>query len=274
MKFTSADFISAAHNTCTTAESFIRMEHQEFRAHPKIPSSKIRLPVPPPSPLFAGINEDINMEPFPDLQISDLDTLEETEPLHCIIHCQEDICQRMVYHERAVPPCRCELEAPMMAQNTSSPQSEHDAEDSVVEDLLAISSLTETDQLLQIRRRETCQLLTLLKSHITDRASNTKELAGQSEIQVSGKSTTIALIVSDVLFGAIYDYFESTLRQVEYRVLSIRMLRLELNNYVQAMYLSSDSTPDVVLTFLDLCINSVIGLMIWRDKQKWVVGED
>ncbi|KAH7377388.1 hypothetical protein BKA66DRAFT_468044 [Pyrenochaeta sp. MPI-SDFR-AT-0127] len=252
MKFTSADFISAAHNTCTTAESFIRMEHQEFRAHPKIPSSKIRLPVPPPSPLFAGINEDINMEPFPDLQISDLDTLEETEPLHCIIHCQEDICQRMVYHERAVPPCRCELEAPMMAQNTSSPQSEHDAEDSVVED----------------------QLLTLLKSHITDRASNTKELAGQSEIQVSGKSTTIALIVSDVLFGAIYDYFESTLRQVEYRVLSIRMLRLELNNYVQAMYLSSDSTPDVVLTFLDLCINSVIGLMIWRDKQKWVVGED
>lgn len=70
----------------------------------KVPGGLL-LPVASPSPLFTGINEDIDVEPFP--EFFDPCPLIKADPLHCVLHCNHDICKRLDEFGKCELPCRC-----------------------------------------------------------------------------------------------------------------------------------------------------------------------
>lgn len=93
------------------------METLSYSSRPlsiSIPSCGPRLPIAPPSPLVAGMNEDINTEPFPAFDLFALPEEEEapsSPPLHCAFHCNKKVCrvQRQIQRrlKQATSPCTC-----------------------------------------------------------------------------------------------------------------------------------------------------------------------
>ena len=73
--------------------------------------SNLLLPVAPTSPLFDGMNQDINTEAFPAFE--DLPGFfddEASEPVHCSVHCKMNTCWRMRKKGIKVSECQCAWE--------------------------------------------------------------------------------------------------------------------------------------------------------------------
>ena len=111
MKFTIADFESATITTAPTRKS-------KPRLHITIPTTRLLLPVAPPSPFFDGMNQDIDTDAFPvfvDLSGALKDP--GLEPIHCSVHCGMSICRRMRKKGIKVSECQCEMEKERFEKN-------------------------------------------------------------------------------------------------------------------------------------------------------------
>lgn len=76
------------------------------------PENSSIVPAAPPSPLFDGINEHINIEPFPELDAMSLAEGTSSAPDHCVVHCDKNVCMRLRLTRRAFRPCTCPAVAP------------------------------------------------------------------------------------------------------------------------------------------------------------------
>jgi hypothetical protein len=117
MKFSIEDFIAVSAdngrpNPKPSKLVHVKNVHMRHVGVDKCPTTRF---VAPPSPIFAGINQDsVNSEPFPDLM--DLSGPGSVESVfeHCIIHCHHGTClelkgQEMDEHNYVVQECKCAI---------------------------------------------------------------------------------------------------------------------------------------------------------------------
>jgi hypothetical protein len=150
VKFTEADFLAS---TTVTRE---RRPHSKLTV--VVPN--LCLPIAPPSPLFAGANEDINTEPFPTFE--DPCPPVKSEPLHCVLHCKDAFCESIVRYKRPIPPCRCEFKdmpSPMHPSFSKVIGPEVSLDETTFEAIELLRPQTDSEYIIDIRREDACRVL-------------------------------------------------------------------------------------------------------------------
>ena len=268
VKYTMLEFTSSTTTSSNTSTKRRKLSHSIAP-----PSDK---PVPfvaPPSPLFAGINEDINLEPFPDLEDFSYPEAPETEPLHCTLHCQHDICMSMVCRKIEIVQCSCTPKAEQQSEEESSLETapapsltEFEVDDLVLNSLGRIAARADPDREITVRGEDIPALLGPLEYHAEVRAMD--DLAPAMETVVSEqRNVAAALEFTEILFEDIRLYFARILRPSGYRVLTPRQLRLELLFYAKTMSLEGVRMPEEAVQFCKECVKDVVGLMVWRNGE-------
>jgi hypothetical protein len=283
------DLISVSSTSITTIQA------RRFR--PKklavAPPGCLRLPVAPTSPLFDGMNTDTDTEPFP--EFVDPCPPAKAEPLHCVLHCPDNVCSRMVRGGRTVPPCRCGDEVfqpePMastpifLAPRTSLDETIFEIIDKVVAD-------TET---IEIRRADVRNLLDQLETLAVSRALANDGFMSTMRDHRPRQTNRAARSVVGCAFSLISLYFDRTMLYNERRSIAPKNLYAELkiylstglrewiercsNEWEQDVIFDNVRDPRAFLEGADFgyagavskvwteCLNDVVRLFIWRDAE-------
>lgn len=290
-EFTTADFMFVENvgNATLTAP---KRQHRRHPARLVIPQRKDYCPPATPSPMFDGINTDVNTEPFPDFaEVLALTPREHAEPLHCVLHCHDSICSRLVRACRRIPPCRCKYESEELEIKWSQPAPRLD--ESTIETLWELGESADPKQMVQIQQSDIRMVLISLENHAASRTLQNEEFRHDVRQFSSGDVSYLALSVMERFFNGIRLYFDRTLRETGGRVVSVQQMRTELELYVWTMlqdwilaygddliiqeYRSVDmrqhardpveGLPGIVLDLWTDYIDDVIGLVVWYDEQ-------
>ncbi|KAH7406538.1 hypothetical protein DE146DRAFT_647762 [Phaeosphaeria sp. MPI-PUGE-AT-0046c] len=206
---------------------------QERRFHPlhltiKIPGVP-QLPIALPSPSFASGNEEINMEPFP--AFTDICPPLRAEAMHCILHCQNDICKRLTRYKTEFPPCRCGDE---VFQNELSVCSPAVRGPKVTLDNMFMSAFQEDwspSNNIEIHRDDAQELMIKFESLVNRRVLLDKNF--MSIVRAHWKDAEDA--AEDIvltLFKLVEQYFDRTMRNDEVLSVTPRTLWAELKFYL------------------------------------------
>ncbi|KAF1916498.1 hypothetical protein BDU57DRAFT_516639 [Ampelomyces quisqualis] len=270
---------------------------QARRAHPNtltvFVAARLRFPVASPSPLYPGMNEALNTEAFPDFV--DLLSPGEAGTLHCIEHCSEDICRRMIASGHSVPPCRCGAEIVQEEQPVISPESigpEINLTDGIFDTIVDISPVTE---MVKINRDDAHKLVAQFEPLVVLRALDDLEFMGEIRASQLGEPNRVATEVIMTAFDLISLYFRRTMKNDAIRTVKPGDLRVELKVYLSTGLVEwiqdhctqweqdeiFDEMEDVRFIFeaarMDLagavsdlwieCLEDIVGLFVWRDAE-------
>jgi hypothetical protein len=281
-KFTADDFLSAS-TTINRPKRPARLAR---------PVKQLRLPIAPPSPFFPGMNEVINTEPFPDFQEFNLNSVDQAEPPHCILHCHNDICSRLAKRRRDPPPCHCAFEPKIDVAPLPPPQPEFRFDSALLKDMHEYSASADLDHELAIHLSDTRTMLSHFQSHATVRALNdTTFMTAMQQVHPENPNA-LAISTTQRFFNIMHLYFTRTL-QSKHRTLTIRQLRAELNVYMWTMLqewveaycdnatvaetyarhpceiaqVKASAAPGEVSKVWEQCVDEVVGLLVWRDEE-------
>jgi hypothetical protein len=222
--------------------------------------------VAPPSPLFEGVNQDINTEPFPEFEDSPLlSTSSPPEPLHCVLHCDEKVCKHLQGLRRAIPPCRCASESaadePLSELQTEEQQrprqpmnvdryryhTEH------AQELLKSAS---PDTEIEIYLPEALAQLNYLADKTTEQALENEGFleAMQATLPDQEEENYLAHRTVAQFFDIMILYFSRTVQPTGHRIVKLKQLQLELDAYLWTTLRDwvedhcDDATGDRILT--------------------------
>jgi hypothetical protein len=288
VKFSEADFASAKSTTITHAQRPKRI---------LIPTGQLHLPVAPSSKcLFNGMNDDSNTEPFPTIEDA-FDPDHQTESLHCVLHCGETICRRMVFEELEIPPCRCpvdgveEVAAPASTGYRPALYLDHHT----IRSLRDVAVCADMDQKVTIHHDEVFSMLSAPESQASATAMHNHALTAALRAQAPGQARVVALRAAKTFFRDMRLYFSRTLRTYPHREVTIQELRTELDVYLWTMlrnwayenYYGDDEdvvldsrgaecleqdipgAPGAVLQFWSERVEDVVGAIVGRDEDVW-----
>jgi hypothetical protein len=263
---------------------------------------RIRLPVAPPSPLWDGMDTDTETEPFPDFV--DICPPIKAEPLHCVLHCQDSVCSRLVSYGRTLPPCRCGDEVFQPEPLASTPVVPA-PEVSLDETIFAIiGEVTPKFETIEIRRSDVRSLLDQLQTLVASRALADEDFMSTMRDHRPRKTNRAARSVVNCAFSLISLYFDRTMRYNDRRYIAPQDLYAELKIYLSTglqewiQEYSNEWEQDVILdnvrdprTFLEgadfgfagavskvwtECLDDVVRLFIWHDaeiqRRKFIVA--
>jgi hypothetical protein len=296
MPYTMEDFMSASSASTTTIQA------RRSRANLTVTlPGRIRLPVAPPSPLWDGMDTDTDTEPFPDFV--DICPPARAEPLHCILHCQDSVCSRLVSYGLTVLPCRCGDEVFQPEPLASTPVVPA-PEVSLDETILAIiGEATPKFQTIEIRRTDVRNLLDQLRTLVASRALADDDFMSTVRDHRPRETDRAARSVVNFAFSLISLYFDRTMRYNDRRYIAPQDLHNELKVYLSTGLIewiqkhSSEWEEDVIFdnirdprTFLEgadfgfagavskvwtKCLDDVVHLFIWHDteiqRRKYIV---
>lgn len=220
----------------TSATSTTTIQARRSRPRPLIVivPGGLRLPVVPPSPLLGVIGEDTSTEPFPEFVDSCPPVKAET--LHCILHCKDNVCQRMVAGDIPMPPCRCGDEIDQASPRVDTPMLKGPTislEDTIFDTILESASYMEAGQAVEIQRDDACVLLEQFESIVTRRALANEVFMAVVRGHAPHNPEAVARDrVVHFLFKLLSTYFERTMRNVDSRKISAEDLRAELMVYL------------------------------------------
>jgi hypothetical protein len=284
VKFSAQDFASA-----TTTSTITRPQRPKRIL---IPTGNFRLPVAPPSPSpFDGIDDKTNTEAFPDFE-DPFDRTSHTEPLHCVLHCGESICNRMIDQDIKIPLCRCAFEKPVV-QALVGYRPPIQLDNRSVRSVRDIAAITEPSQEIDIHHDEVFRMLAILENSTSASAMHNHALTAALCLRFPGQEKALALRASETFFGGMHLYFSRTLRSSFHRNLTNQELRDELDVYLRTMlrdwvdmyYCGRDEdrvlqhraaarlqyatfgAPSAVLAFWRECVEDVVGRIVWRDEE-------
>jgi len=287
MRYSMDDFTSATSTTTIQAR----------RSRPSplmvVVPGGLRLPVAPPSPILGFMDDDTTTEPFP--EFVDPRPPVKAEPLHCILHCNDNVCWRMVEGDIPIPPCRCGDEIDQASPRVNTPTIS--LEDTIFDTILESSSYMEAGQAIEIQRDDAHILLEQLEPIVTRRALANEEFMAVVRGHAPNRPEAIARDkVVHYLFKLLSTYFERKMRGVDSHKMSAEDLRAELKVYLYTgladwMYRYSNrfefdeimkeyhddgrvlleianfGMTGAVLKLWTECLDDVVRLFVWRHVQ-------
>jgi hypothetical protein len=289
MPYTTADFLLAISSSTTTI--------QARRSRPKNLSITAPDYVSPDigsiSPLFGGIVDDTDTDPFPDFEDPCPPT--KAEPLHCVLHCQDDVCERLVYYGRNIPPCRCGDEVDQPEPLASTPMI---AGPKIVlyETIFATVRGVEVDiDTIEIRRDDLPILMSQFATLLMSRAVADEEFMATLRLHRPHKTERAARGIVAYVFKLIWLYFDRTIGDSErctvapqdlYAVLKMyfstglhEWIEQQSSTWEQEVILDNGLDPRMVLEEADFglagavsklwtqCLGDIVRLLIWRDAE-------
>jgi hypothetical protein len=251
------------------------------------------------SPLFGGIIEDADIEPFP--EFVDPCPPVKAEPLHCILHCQDSICERLVYYGRRIPPCRCGDEVFQPEPLASTPITAS-PEISLDETIFATIHNLEVDvEMIEIRRDDLPRLMSQFATIVLSRALMNKEFMATMRIHRPHQTNRAARGIVAYVFKLIWLYFDRTIGDNERCTVAPRDLHAVLKMYFstglsewieenldtweQDVIFDNGLDPRMVLECADFglagavsklwtdCLGDIVRLLIWRDAETRRYGQ-
>ncbi|KAF2029453.1 hypothetical protein EK21DRAFT_112828 [Setomelanomma holmii] len=225
VKFTEADFVATI---TTTPRPRPRLQ---LAARPKW--GQLRLPVVPPSPKFAGINDDINTEPFPAYEdISPEETAESTQsvPKHCTLHCEHYMCKAWADYWVPGPPCYCSRENAQTSAATQGDKVDPDVSlDETIFDVVDdIAERTKSERIIVIRRNKALTAIRHLEDLVVSRFSKDEALQLIAQHNHPGREERMRKDMFKMFFILILQYVERTTREYGHRTLTLKELHTEL----------------------------------------------
>jgi hypothetical protein len=289
MPYTMEDFLSASSASTTTI--------QARRSRPNnltvTPPGRLQLPVAPPSPLWDDMDTNTDPEPFPDFV--DICPPVKAEPLHCVLHCPDDVCERLVSYGRKVPPCRCgdEVFQPEPLASTPVVPAPEVSLDKTI--FAIIGNITLKPETIEIRRPDVRNLLAPLQALVASRALADEDFMSTMRDHRPQQTDRAARSVVGCAFSLISLYFDRTMRYNDRRYIAPQNLHAELKMYLSTGLrewvekYSNNWEHDVILdnvrdprTFLEgadfgfadavskvwtECLEDVVRLFIWHDAE-------
>ena len=196
----------------------------------------LRLPVAPPSPLYLGLNEDINTEPFPDYTDS---PGFEAESGHCTVDCSHIVCISLALHN-SPPNCHCaeddtKKNPSPLSRGQILPGSTLEVNDATVETAREAHEETDCDHALTIHCQDAQSLVSQLELYLLSETKHIEELAYQLYHWLSDDGADEAIAVSDFFFITMRMYVLRTLYPGAPRVLTLEELCAEIHVYLWTM---------------------------------------
>lgn len=294
MKFTDDDLVSATTSTTVRPKPTLRIN---------ISYSNLHLPIAPPSPLFDGINEDIDTDRFP--AFKDPLNIRQSVPApapapvsHCTLHCGHQVCMRLIENVPDYPACQCESEEEEEEEETATSWYRPEMDlDHLVMSCIG-DTIANTDPLheISIYYKEVLKILAHLQDHARSRAPHMEHLRfamGCDYPEDEGDATLAAI---HHIFRILRLYFHRTLRSPDHRSISIQQLQREWNVYLWTLLAewveaccddatrhrvlqeggpicvtkADSGSSAAVLDFWRDCVEDVLALLVRRDEEvRW-----
>ncbi|KAH3940245.1 hypothetical protein HBI70_201830 [Parastagonospora nodorum] len=218
----------------TTSTTTVQARRSRPRPLTVVVPGRLRLRVAPPSPLFGRANEHISAEPFP--EFVDPCPPVKAEPLHCILHCEDNVCKRMVAGDIPMPSCRCGDDVDQFSPRVNTPMIKGPAislGDTIFETILESASYMEAGQAMEIQRDDVRVLLEQFESIVMRRALANEEFMAIVRGHATYRPEAVAHDrVVHYLFELLSMYFERTMRDVDSRKVTADNLCAELKVYL------------------------------------------
>lgn len=239
-KYTASDFLASARASQT----------DECIQQPPASTVMVAAQTPPsPSSVHSpGFAPPSDTEPFPGFQtVLALDPVEEAEPLHCMIHCHQAICQNLVKYkfQRSRLPCWCAFEPTKTPEEYVPAVRLQKLDANAFQSLrgISIAAFDDPNQELELRRSDLLTLLSQLEIHMTRLASQNPILtraiavflpqgAAAAAAGTAAGTDTTASRISSIIFQELSDYFQRSLGSSSTRTITVRQLHAELEVYL------------------------------------------
>lgn len=290
MKSTDTDFASAITSTAVRPKPSFHINASFLDLH---------LPVAQPSPLFDGINEDINIHRFPAFQ--DPLTIEGVPALapHCTLHCGHRVCMHLSMKGLDSLACQCgseerepKEEKTVMTWYRPEMDLDYLVMNSIEDSIANADPLHEID----VYYNEVLKILAHLQERARSLALHNEYLVRAVHCDYPGHEEEIAYAAVDHIFRIMRLYFHRILRSQDHHLISIQQLQRELNVYLWTLLAEwveahcDDETRNrvvlnegpasiiqaisgstaAILELWEECIEGVLELLLWRDEEvKW-----